>query len=139
MEDTEQGVQEGAVSPLCLTLLPGGSTFTLTHPDVLVGRHSDADVCLHLPDVSRRHCRFRFHDENWHIYDLKSTNGVYVNDEQVGQAQIHDADRIRIGGYTFAVRVGAAAAESPASHTNTIQTSESAGISADRSPRRKAS
>jgi pSer/pThr/pTyr-binding forkhead associated (FHA) protein len=101
-----QPVQSQRVTPLRLTLIPGGSAITLTYADMLIGRHSEADIRLHLPDVSRRHCRFRFHDGSWHVYDLSSMNGVYVNDERVGQAELHDSDLIRIGGYTFEAHYG---------------------------------
>src|SRR5688572_647485 len=95
--------------PLHLSIVPGGALIALTQPDMLVGRHSEADIRLHLPDVSRRHCRFRFFDGNWHVYDLQSTNGVYINDERVGQAEVHDADIIRIGAYTFEARTAVSA------------------------------
>jgi pSer/pThr/pTyr-binding forkhead associated (FHA) protein len=107
MDDAMQPTSSGPVIPLRLTLVSGGSSITLTQQDMLVGRHSDADVRLHLPDVSRRHCRFRFCDGTWRVYDLQSTNGVFVNDERVGQAELHNADVVRIGGYTFEVQVPA--------------------------------
>jgi len=75
----------------------------LTRPDVLVGRHSDVDLRLPLPDVSRRHCRFVYGNGNWVVMDLNSLNGVFVNDEPVAQATLKQGDRVRIGGFVFAV------------------------------------
>jgi hypothetical protein len=46
--------------PLRLVLQPSGATMEVAQADVLVGRHSCADVRLPLPDVSRRHCRLVF-------------------------------------------------------------------------------
>jgi pSer/pThr/pTyr-binding forkhead associated (FHA) protein len=91
--------------PLRLTVRTDGPSVNLARPDVLVGRHSEADVRLHLPDVSRRHCRLIFRDGSWGIYDLQSMNGVFVNDRRVEQAALRDGDRVRIGGYTFDVRI----------------------------------
>src|SRR5689334_11928171 len=51
--------------PLRLILLPSGMIVDLTEAEVIVGRHSDADVRLPLPDVSRRHCRFVWCDGAW--------------------------------------------------------------------------
>lgn len=104
--------------PLRLILQPSGASVELTQPDMLLGRHSQADVRLPLPDVSRRHCRFLFSQGVWQVIDLNSLNGVFVNGEPVRQATVHEGDLIRIGGFTFAVEVneaGTEAAEAEAS------------------------
>jgi predicted component of type VI protein secretion system len=89
--------------PLRLVLQPGGLAVELTRPDMLVGRHSDADVRLQLPDVSRRHCRFVFTNSRWQVFDLNSLNGLFVNGERVQQAVLRDGDLLQIGGCLFAV------------------------------------
>jgi pSer/pThr/pTyr-binding forkhead associated (FHA) protein len=89
--------------PLRLILQPSGLMVELTRSNVVVGRHSEADVRLPLPDVSRRHCRFLFGNGHWAVMDLNSLNGVYVNEEPVGQMTLKQGDRVRIGGFTFAV------------------------------------
>jgi pSer/pThr/pTyr-binding forkhead associated (FHA) protein len=94
--------------PLRLVLQPSGATIELTQPDMLLGRHSQADVRLPLPDVSRRHCRFLFSEGVWQVIDLNSLNGVYLNDEPIRQATVRPGDLLRIGGFTFAVDLGAA-------------------------------
>jgi predicted component of type VI protein secretion system len=96
---------DAACAPLRLRLQPGGLAVDLTRPDVLVGRHSEADVRLALPDVSRRHCRFVYRDRRWHVYDLNSLNGIFVNGERVQQAVLVDHDLVRIGGLTFEVEL----------------------------------
>src|SRR5207247_535425 len=60
--------------PLRLVLQPGGLCVEVNRPDMLVGRHSTADVRLSLPDISRRHCRFIFADGTWRVVDLSSFN-----------------------------------------------------------------
>jgi pSer/pThr/pTyr-binding forkhead associated (FHA) protein len=89
--------------PLRLVLQPGNMAIELTRPDMIVGRHSDADIRLPLPDVSRRHCRFVFGNGTWVVMDLNSLNGVFVNDEPVAHATLKQGDRVRIGGYIFVV------------------------------------
>jgi hypothetical protein len=89
--------------PLRLILFPGGWGTALNKPEVVVGRHSSADLRLPLPDVSRLHCRFAFANGSWHVFDLSSLNGVFVNNERVEQALLHHLDLIRIGSYTFQV------------------------------------
>ena len=94
--------------PLRLVMQPGGVTVELTRPDMLLGRHSEADVRLPLPDVSRRHCRFEFRDGSWHVRDLKSLNGTYVNDQAVDYTAIFHGDTVRIGGYLFGIDLSGA-------------------------------
>jgi pSer/pThr/pTyr-binding forkhead associated (FHA) protein len=89
--------------PLRLVLQPSGMVVELARPDMLLGRHSDADVRLPLPDVSRRHCRFTFSGSRWQVHDLNSLNGVFVNGERVQQATLRGGDALRIGGFTFTV------------------------------------
>jgi hypothetical protein len=112
-----------AFTPLRLVLQPSGATIELNRPDMLVGRHTEADVRLPLPDVSRRHCRFLCVEGCWQVVDLNSLNGVYVNDEAVLQAPLHQGDLLRIGGFTFAIDLSgppAPAAEAPADPVRNI-------------------
>jgi pSer/pThr/pTyr-binding forkhead associated (FHA) protein len=90
---------------LRLVLQPSGAIVELDRPDMLVGRHSEADVRLPLPDVSRRHCRFVFGEGRWQVIDLGSLNGVFVNDEAVVQAVLQPGDTVRIGGFHFVVEL----------------------------------
>jgi predicted component of type VI protein secretion system len=93
-------------APLRLILQPGGLCIELTKPDMLVGRHSTADVRLSLPDISRRHCRFIFAEGHWRVLDLNSLNGIFVNGERLQEATIFQGDRLRIGSLTFEADLG---------------------------------
>ncbi len=94
--------------PLRLLLQPGGLCIEMTKPDTLLGRHSEADVRLSLPDVSRRHCRFVFKDEAWQVIDLNSLNGVHVNGARLEESVLCQGDHVRIGSLTFLVDLGPA-------------------------------
>lgn len=142
MDDPKVPTEADPFVPLRLTLYPGGSSVNLTRPDMLIGRHSEADLRLHLPDVSRRHCRFIFRDGGWHVYDLHSMNGLFVNEERVEQAALHDGDLVRIGSYTFEVHLLRTEPASVPLHANTMRTLEGiAGALAppEEQPRRQAS
>jgi FHA domain len=86
-----------------------------------VGR-SGADVALNDPEVSRRHAVFRQVDSGIAVEDLGSSNGTYVNDQQVsGIVTLSDGDRVRfgntvwrLGGAEAAAGGGGAAAAAPA-------------------------
>jgi pSer/pThr/pTyr-binding forkhead associated (FHA) protein len=94
-----------AFVPLRLVLYPGGATIDVDRPDVLVGRHTECDVRLPLPDVSRRHCRLQFAEGCWQVMDLNSLNGIQINGEAVLQGPIKGGDRLKIGSFTFAVEL----------------------------------
>ena len=91
------------VAPLRLRLRPGTFAVEVTRSGTVLGRHSSADVRLPLPDVSRRHCRFVCESGSWQVVDLDSLNGIFVNGELVPQAELHDGDQLRIGGFIFEV------------------------------------
>jgi pSer/pThr/pTyr-binding forkhead associated (FHA) protein len=98
-------------TPLHLVIEGGDAMIVVDRPEMVAGRHSEADICLPLPDVSRRHCRFAWADGRWQVADLGSLNGLWVNDRPVQQAALEQGDRVRIGGFTFVVYLHDAAGE----------------------------
>lgn len=94
---------DGDVTPLRLVLQPTGAVIEVRRPDVVVGRHSGADVRLSLPDVSRRHCRLFHAEGRWEVADLNSLNGVWVNQQAVDHAVLQQGDTLRLGGFTFMI------------------------------------
>ena len=72
----------------------------------IVGRHSDADLRFAFPEVSRRHCRLAFENWQWRIYDLKSMNGIYVNNMPTLEATLYTGDVVRIGCVTLLIESG---------------------------------
>jgi adenylate cyclase len=69
-----------------------------------VGRTEGNDLILNHPSVSRKHARFEARKEQWWIVDLKSTNGVKVNGNQVTEAQVEAGDKIHIGSVQIEVK-----------------------------------
>lgn len=92
-----------APAPLGLLILPEGRRIALAGPSVVVGRHSTAELRLAYADVSRQHCRLVFDDGAWHICDLGSLNGLFVNDVRIEMAMLAEGDRIQIGEATLVV------------------------------------
>ena len=86
-----------------MDLYPRQQVFVLTRPVAVVGRHSEADLRLAFADVSRHHCRFEFIDGCWHIFDLDSLNGLYINGERAHETVLREGDFIRIGSVTLVV------------------------------------
>lgn len=62
-----------------------------------VGRAPRADFVVDAALVSRLHCRLEAGPDSLEVFDLKSTNGTYVNDKRVDRARLAIGDRLRVG------------------------------------------
>jgi hypothetical protein len=65
--------------------------------ELLLGRHTDCDIVLEDPTVSRRHARLRFRDGAWVLQDLESRNGTTVNAVPVVRCRLHPGDHLTLG------------------------------------------
>ncbi len=74
-----------------------GATFDLGQRTFTLGRSPGNLVQVVAPDISRRHCQFRWDGSRYTIQDLNSENGVLVNGLRVGEQVLADGDRIAIG------------------------------------------
>ncbi|NEX22052.1 FHA domain-containing protein [Thiorhodococcus mannitoliphagus] len=63
---------------------------------ITIGRSSDNDICIRDLRVSRYHAKLSQTEQGLRIEDLKSTNGVYVNNERVQSRVLADGDAIAI-------------------------------------------
>lgn len=68
------------------------------------GREEGVDIVLQDALVSRRHAEMRWSTQHscWVLYDLKSRNGVLVNNQRVAEpTRIDDGVQIQIGGQVY--------------------------------------
>lgn len=90
-----------------VTNLMGGTTQTFVHPDAqwTIGRdRRKSSLVLTDPRLSRSHAciSYDFGQQQFYVSDLSSTNGTFINGEQVFQRRyLKDGDRIRLGGLSF--------------------------------------
>ncbi len=75
----------------------------LASGEIRFGRSGDNEVVLPDYSVSRRHAAIRREEDGWFVHDLKSTNGVQVNQTGVQRARIGVHDRIKIGVFEILV------------------------------------
>jgi pSer/pThr/pTyr-binding forkhead associated (FHA) protein len=74
------------------------ATFRLTPGTVkTVGRATRADFIVDAALVSRVHCRLTATEGHLEVEDLRSTNGIFVNDRKVARAHLSTGDRLRVG------------------------------------------
>jgi len=69
----------------------------LVNREISFGRHPSNQVVLNDGSVSRYHCCIRRVDDDFHIFDLQSLNGTFINDVAVPKRALRHGDRIRIG------------------------------------------
>lgn len=78
---------------------PAGDDFKLREGKMSIGRDPDNDIVL--PDglASGKHAQIRFQNGQLKIKDNFSTNGTYVNGEDIGDTAflLRDKDQIKIG------------------------------------------
>ncbi len=79
-----------------------GKRFVLDASPLRVGRGNENQVVLEGDSVSRKHCHFEQRNTVWFAVDDNSTNGTYVNDDQIVREQaLSNGDRIKVGPTIF--------------------------------------
>jgi pSer/pThr/pTyr-binding forkhead associated (FHA) protein len=86
----------------CIEVLDGrsrGKLFALERVRAyVVGRMPEADIRIDDPGVSRRHVRLtRREDGSVEVADMRSTNGLIINDQKVERAGLREGDQITLG------------------------------------------
>jgi two-component system, cell cycle response regulator len=67
-----------------------------------IGRGSENQIILEGDSVSRRHARVEMRGDEWYVVDENSTNGTFVNDEQIkGDWRLENGDRVKVGPTIF--------------------------------------
>jgi predicted component of type VI protein secretion system len=80
-------------------------TFSVRLP-ILLGRGEEAKLRIQHDLVSRRHCEFFERQGQVYVRDLGSTNGTFLNDEQVPvstKTAVPPGGLVRVGGLSFTV------------------------------------
>jgi two-component system cell cycle response regulator len=100
----QRQVVDDAPSNDCLVVIytkePGllGKRFVLDGSVLRVGRGADNQIVLEGDSVSRRHAHFERRGQEWYVVDDGSTNGTYVNEEQIDrEVLLRNSDRIKVG------------------------------------------
>jgi two-component system cell cycle response regulator len=98
-------------SESCLVAIYGpqlGKKFVLTGDDQFtLGRDDKNFIVVDLDNVSRRHACVRCRDGKYFVEDLDSTNGTYLNDEEIrAQQPLRSGDLIKVGGAIFKFLTG---------------------------------
>jgi hypothetical protein len=98
----------GYGGPRLQTLNPVGpiaSEYAILKDEISVGRGEDNDIVIPHASVSRAHARLVRRDGGYELMDLNSTNGSFVNGQQVrGTAMVASGEQLRLGDIQFVLR-----------------------------------
>ena len=83
----------------------GPDVVDLVPPETLIGRDASCHVTINDSSVSHRHARIYHSDGEWHVEDLGSTNGTFVNDRPLTRPLVlRPGDTVSIGRSTLEAR-----------------------------------
>jgi two-component system, cell cycle response regulator len=84
-----------------------GTRYPLGSLELLLGRGDDCDIRIQDHSVSRRHVRIEPSPEGYFVCDLRSTNGTFVNDNQIDSVcMLQDGDYLRVGNCIYRYLAG---------------------------------
>lgn len=78
--------------------------FALQDAVLHIGRHSQCELVLHDPEISRRHLKIMQSDRGWLVDDLGSTNGTSVNGQRITRQITGPGDKIQLGQTTLVIK-----------------------------------
>ena len=76
-----------------------GESFALAGERMPIGRRPDSAVFLDDVTVSRDHALIVRRGGDWHLDDLGSLNGTYVNRHRIETHRLQDGDELQVGKY----------------------------------------
>lgn len=99
--EAKNQAQESQQAQPTLVVMTGnmaGQIFVIQSERTLLGRSPDCEVSLFDIDISRIHAEIRMSPQKQLILrDFNSTNGTYVNGQQITQCDLKGGDRIQLG------------------------------------------
>lgn len=69
--------------------------------DATIFGREKGDVIISDAEVSATHCQIQNISSVYHIFDMNSTNGTFVNGHRIVKSKLQDGDEIRIGKTTM--------------------------------------
>src|SRR5688572_22359807 len=86
---------------------------TFDKDEISIGRVQGNDIVLPKGNISKRHTKLAVESGKLTVFDLKSTNGTYVNGRKIAEpTAIRGGDKIFVGDFLIVIDPQAAALES---------------------------
>ncbi len=97
ISQSKQNNTNSSIPTDAFLIIGGSKNFRLNKTVIDIGRHSNNDLTLDDPHVSRHHAQLRAIRKHYVIFDVGSTAGVFLNGKKISQATLQAGDVIRIG------------------------------------------
>jgi pSer/pThr/pTyr-binding forkhead associated (FHA) protein len=99
--ELEDVVEQGGGAALVVRAGGGrvGESFPLDRDRMTIGRRPDSDIFLDDVTVSRDHALIVRRGDEFHLDDLGSLNGTYVNRRRIESHHLADGDELQVGKY----------------------------------------
>ena len=68
---------------------------------VTIGRNPQSSIIIEDPTVSWDHAKIEIKDNQMEVFDLGSSNGVFIDDQRLSQGQFTKNNRLRVGAVTI--------------------------------------
>ncbi len=82
-----------------------GEEFLLDKPKIIIGRLKSCDIVISEPTVSKKHAEISVIKNKVILKDLNSTNGTYVNGEEITERELHNNDIIKFDVFEFQIKI----------------------------------
>lgn len=82
-------------------IVDGKRHIPLNQPVITIGRRTDNDIVLSLPDVSRQHAQIRWRFGRFVIYDLGSRAGTKLNGRRIQESVLQPGDVLSLSTATL--------------------------------------
>ena len=97
-----------------------GRLHVLEKPELVIGRSKYADIRISERAMSQQHAKVMQTGEGHRIYDLGSTNGTFVNDQQIEAVDLRAGDVVRTGETVFTYMASGSSAATGSDSTVTL-------------------
>ncbi len=107
-----------------------GKLHVLEKPELVIGRSKYADIRISERAMSQQHAKIVQTPDGHRIYDLGSTNGTFVNDQQIESVDLGAGDVVRTGETVFTYMASGSAAAAAGQTDSTMTLPPQAGRAA---------
>ena len=77
------------------------SEYILNKDVITIGRHPNNNISVQQEAVSRHHAKIEIRDKSFHLLDLNSSNGTFVNGKRIKSHRLRENDIVALGDVEF--------------------------------------
>jgi len=100
---TQTKGEEKAIGPrlVCTSVSGQSKIYPLDKTKLVIGRSVEADLNLHDPLVSRKHCVIEKRNNEYVIRNVSTTNPLLLNEIAIAEKRLYRGDQLKIGNATL--------------------------------------